>query len=113
MLTIYRRHVKTCAHRSQGRKYRRCRCPVWADGFIGRDEIRKSLDTRDWEKAQGIIREWEAEGKQPAEAEPVTVADAWQQFLADAEARNLRRPTLYKYKLLSRQMEAFAQSNGL
>jgi integrase/recombinase XerD len=113
MLTIYRRHVKTCAHRSEGRKYRRCRCPIWTDGFLGRKEIRKSLDTRDWERGQGIIRGWEAEGEQPAEPEPVTVAEAWQQFLADAEARNLRRPTLYKYKLLSRQMEAFAQASGL
>ena len=60
MLTAYRRHIKTCAHRSDARKYRRCRCPIWADGFIGREEIRKSLDTRDWEKAQGIVREWEA-----------------------------------------------------
>jgi integrase/recombinase XerD len=113
MLTIYRRHTKVCAHRSQGRKYRRCRCPIWADGFLGREEIRKSLDTRDWERAHGIIREWEAEGEQPAEPAPVTVADAWRQFRADAEARNLRRPTLYKYKLLSSQMETFAQANGL
>ena len=70
MLTIYRRHVRTCAHRSEGRKYRRCRCPV-------------------------------------------TVAEAWQQYLADAEARVLCRPAVYKAKLLSRQMEAFAQGNGL
>lgn len=113
MLTIYRRHVKTCAHRSEGRKYRRCRCPIWVDGFLDRQEIRKSLDTRDWERAQATIREWEAAGEQPPEPESVTVAEAWQQFLADAEARNLRRPTLYKYKLLSRRMEAFAQANGL
>jgi integrase/recombinase XerD len=113
MLTTYRRHIKTCAHRSKGRKYRRCRCPIWADGFLGRKEIRKSLDARDWAKAQGIIREWEAEGEQDAEREHVTLADARQQFLADAEARNLRRPTLYKYKLLSRQMEAFAHTSGL
>jgi integrase len=113
MLTTYRRHVKTCAHRSEGRKYRRCRCPIWADGFLGREEIRKSLDTRDWEKAQGIIREWEAEGEQAPEPEAVTVADAWAEFLADAKARNLRESTLYKYDLLSRQMERFAQDCGL
>jgi integrase/recombinase XerD len=113
MLTTYRRHIKTCAHRDDGRKYRRCRCPIWADGFLGREEIRKSLDTRDWEKAQWIIREWEAEGQEPPEPEAITVAQAWEQFLADAEARNLRRPTIYKYKLLSRQMESFAQANGL
>jgi hypothetical protein len=49
-------------------------------------EIRKSLDTRDWGKAQRIIREWEAEGAQPTEPEIVTVAEAWQQFTADAQA---------------------------
>ena len=113
MLTIYRRHIKTCAHRSEGRKYRRCRCPIWADGFVGREELRKSLDTRDWEKAQGIIRQWEAEGSRPPDPEPVTVAQAWQEFLADARARNLREPTIYKYELLSRQMERFAQDCGL
>ncbi|HEV2494471.1 MAG TPA: tyrosine-type recombinase/integrase [Terriglobia bacterium] len=113
MLNIYRRHIKRCAHRSEGRKYRRCRCPIWADGFIGRQEIRKTLNTRDWEKAQGIIREWEAEGSQPAEPDPVTVAHAWEEFLADAKARNLREPTIYKYDLLSRQMERFTQDCGV
>jgi len=73
MLTTYRRHIKTCVHRSEGRKYRRCRCPIWADGFLGREEIRKSLDTHDWERAQGNVREWEAEGTQAAAPEPVTI----------------------------------------
>jgi integrase len=113
MLTTYRRHIKTCAHRSEGRKYRRCRCPIWADGFLGREEIRKTLDTRDWEKAQGIIREWQAEGTQAAEPEPVTIAEAWEEFLADAKARNLREPTLYKYDLLSRQMASFTTEQGI
>ncbi|HEV2379543.1 MAG TPA: tyrosine-type recombinase/integrase [Terriglobia bacterium] len=33
--------------------------------------------------------------------------------MADAEARNLRESTIYKYQLLSRRMETFAQANGL
>jgi len=113
MLTTYRRHIKTCAHRTEGRKYRRCHCPIWADGFIGREEIRKTLDTRNWEEAQDIIRQWEAEGSRPTEPEAVTIAHAWEEFLADAQARNLREPTLYKYELLSRQMAHFAQDCGL
>jgi hypothetical protein len=51
MLTIYRRHVKNCDHRAEGRKYRRCRCPIWADGFLNGTEIHELLDLRDWEKA--------------------------------------------------------------
>jgi integrase/recombinase XerD len=71
------------------------------------------LDTRDWEKAQRIIRDWEADGQQAPEPEAVTLAGAWREFLADAKARNLREPTIYKYELLSRQMERFAQDYGL
>src|SRR5437667_8493173 len=100
MLTIYRRHINTCAHRSEGRKYRRCRCPIWTDGFLGREEVRKSLSTRDWGKAQGIIRQWDAEGSQNSEAEPVTISQAWTEFLDDPKARNLRERTINKYKLL-------------
>ncbi len=113
MLTTYRRHVKTCAHRSEGRKYRRCRCPIWADGFLGQEEIRKTLETRNWEQAQDIIRQWEAEGSRAPERRPVSIAQAWTEFLADAQARNLREPTIYKYELLSRQMDRFAHDCGL
>jgi hypothetical protein len=93
MLTIYRRHLKRCDHRSEGRKYRRC--PIWVDGFLRREEIRKSLETTDWEKAQGIIREWEVQGSQAPEPEAVTITQAWDDFLTDARARNLREPTIY------------------
>jgi len=32
------------------------------DGTLGGEEIRKSVRTRDWQKAQDIVRRWEAEG---------------------------------------------------
>ena len=41
MLTIYRRHEKSCEHRASGRRYRRCQCVIWVDGFIGNREIRQ------------------------------------------------------------------------
>jgi site-specific recombinase XerD len=41
------------------------------------------------------------------------VAEARKAFLADARARNLREPTLYKYDLLLRQLQIFADSAGL
>lgn len=115
MLTIYRRHIKTCAHRSEGRKYRRCRCPVWVDGFLGREELRKSLTTRDWEKAQGIIREWEAEGLKPPEPTDnrLTLEATFDQYLADAESRQLGPAAIYKRKLMQRQMTAFAHDRGV
>jgi integrase len=113
MLTLYRRHIKRCRHRAEGRKYRRCHCTIWVDGFIGGEEIRQSLKTSNWEKAQEIVRDWEAEQSKPAEPEPISIAQAWEEFLADAKARNLREPTVYKYELLSRQMANFATDTGI
>ena len=116
MLTIFRRHVKRCEHRGTGRKYRRCRCPVWADGFLGAEEIRESLKTRNWEAAQETVRKWEADGRRGPNAEAkgkITIQDATAEFLADAEARKLRPPTLYKYRLLFSRLLDFARDKGL
>ncbi len=114
MLTIYRRHVRECEHKADGRKYRRCRCMIWVDGFLSNQEIRKSLRTRDWQKAQDRVREMEATGREvEPTSSPITHSTAWQAFLADAEKRGLREPTLYKYRLLKKRMEDFATERGL
>src|SRR5271169_2226942 len=101
MLTIYRRHIKTCAHRSEGRKYRRCHCPIWADGFIGREEIRETLKTRNWEEAQQKIRDWEAERSKPEEPTDnrITLDATCDKYLADAISRQLGTAAIYKYNL--------------
>jgi integrase/recombinase XerD len=113
MLTVFRRHEKTCDHRNEGRSYRRCRCAIWVDGMVGGLEIRKSLHIRDWDKAQGIVRRWEDEGKRADEVKPITVTEACDKFIADAEARGLREPTLYKYRLLFRRLQDFAATGGI
>jgi hypothetical protein len=100
MLTTYRRHIKRCAHRGEGRGYRRCRCPIWVDGFLNGVEMRKSLKLRDWEKAQQKIREWEAEGIPIEQPQAVSVEEAHERFEADAEDRNLRESTLKKFRVL-------------
>ena len=77
-------------------------------------EIRKSLEMRDWERAQQTIREWEAKGlPQPAEASELTVDLACTRFVADAKSRGLRPATLKKYDVLFRQLRAFAARHGL
>ncbi|MGB0115884.1 MAG: tyrosine-type recombinase/integrase [Terriglobales bacterium] len=113
MLTIYRRHLKSCKHRAEGRGYRRCKCTIWVDGTIGQREIRESLRLRDWQKAQDTIREWEAEGEITQESAPVTIKAACDSFEADAKARELREPTLYKYRLLFSRLQTFADKRGL
>ena len=64
MLTIYRRHRKKCEHWIKGRKYRRCRCPIWVDGILGEGRMLKSLGTRDWTRALEISRQWELDGRE-------------------------------------------------
>jgi hypothetical protein len=115
MLVAYRRHSKVCAHRIVGRKYRRCGCPIWAKGFIERQKIRKSLGTRDWDKAQKIIREWGTahELRIRQEEQLITVAQATKEFLADSEARNLKHKTNYKYRLTLRQLTEFGERHGI
>jgi integrase/recombinase XerD len=113
MLTIYRRHRKSCRQRFDGRGYRRCLCPIWVDGSLNGFEMRKSLRLRDWQRAQELVRKWEADGKLIEKPKPVTVKEACDKFIADAEARHLREPTLYKYRLLFRQLQDFALANRL
>jgi len=114
MLTIYRRHRKCCKHRPQGRKYRHCQCSIWIDGILAGAEIRESLKIRDWQRASEIVREWEANGRRTIEQpDPMTVKDACDKFIADGEARGLRNTTLYKYRLLFRQLQDFAKTKGL
>jgi integrase len=116
MLTIYRRHKKACGHRHKGRGYRGCRCPIWVDGSLAGKEIRKSLDLRDWQKAQDKVREWEAENRITEEVKPTdakTVEDAWEAFIADGKARGLREPTIKKYGYFRKQMEGFMESRRL
>jgi len=114
MLAIYRRHRTTCPHRSEGRRYRRCQCPIWVDGSLTGQDIRKSLHTADWQKAQNFVREWEAKANEPkVPQEPITIRAAGDRFIADAEAQKLTQSTIYKYRLLFKQAGDFAQKCGL
>jgi len=114
MLTIYRRHLRNCRHRAKGRKYRHCQCPIWVDGLLGGKEMRESLKLRDWQRAQDLIRQWEAENRRIVQEEKeVTIKEAHAKFIADAEARKLNEATLYKYRLLFRQLDDFAEKNSL
>ncbi|MBZ5677517.1 MAG: tyrosine-type recombinase/integrase [Acidobacteriia bacterium] len=51
MLTLWRRHTDTCPHRDKGREHDKCTCPFWCDGEIKGKRIRKSLKTRDRQRA--------------------------------------------------------------
>ncbi len=100
MLTIYRRHRADCKHRS--RRYKGCSCPIWAQGVLRDEPVRKSLDLTNWEAASRLINEWEIKG---AAEKDVTVKEATERFIKDAEARNLKPLTLKKYKEIKQVLD--------
>ena len=75
-------------------------------------EVRKSLKTANWQKAQDFLREWEAKESEPkAPQEPMTV-QVGEKFVTDAVNPKLAEATIYKYSLLFRQMAAFSLKRG-
>src|ERR1700722_428112 len=99
MLNLWRRHLKACPHRV--RTYKKCGCPIWVQGTLHGKWMKKSLDLRNWEAAQKLVREWEA----GANVQGVLVKDACGKFLLDCEARKLGTAQLGKYKLLTAELD--------
>jgi excisionase family DNA binding protein len=73
MLTLFRRHTKSCKDRhggkDKGRKFRKCDCPLHAEGTMLGVMYRRALDTGDWSIAQKRLRQIEERGAwdEPAE----------------------------------------------
>jgi len=90
--------MKGC--RFTSRKERNCQCPIAVEGVLAGRKIRKSLDVRGWEAAQKIVRDWEANPNCAA----VTVKEACDKFIEDAEARNLSEGMVRKLKLVTKEL---------
>jgi integrase len=94
MLTIFRRHTSQCIERhggaDPGRKYRRCLCPIHAEGHLGGIMYRQALDTSSWARAQEVVREKESRGTwhDPNETKQVTTTEAVTTFLQALTAKS-------------------------
>jgi site-specific recombinase XerD len=95
-LILYRRHNQACG---KDRRFRRCSCPIWVQGSLGGEAIRKALNLSSWDAAENLIREWTHAGKIGVEGRKrITIKDAVEKFLADAKARQLREGTIELYE---------------
>ena len=118
MLSLYRRHLKTCEHRGKGdqagRKWKRCRCPVWADGRLGKQVIRQSLKETDWNRAAEIVDQWRRRGSIVEVEDPgkISIEQATKDFIADKVAQRVKERTVYKFRLLFRRLTAFSEAHG-
>jgi integrase len=112
MLTIFRRHLRDCPHRS--RRYRRCQCPISVEGSLRGEKIRRALDLTSWEAASELVTGWNASGQLGViKVDVPTVDEAVQKFFEDVAARGLKPPTVGKLKnLLEKRLQHWCRSRG-
>lgn len=102
MLRLYRRHRAVCPQKSE--RYRRCACPIYVEGTLAGESVRKATDLISWTAATALIAEWNEVGQiggRRIQAPPV--AEAVDKFIADAKTRNLGWETIRKYENLLRK----------
>lgn len=111
MLSLFRRHSRACPRFKDGRKWKRCKCPIWVDGTNMGAEVRLSMNTRSWEKAEDDLAKMR---KTPTLRinEPKTIEAAVDSFRNDAIARNLNPETLRKHANLLNPLVVFAAAKG-
>jgi integrase/recombinase XerD len=79
----------------KGRTWVKCTCPIWVDGALDGRRVRKSLDTLNWQRANQILRDIEAD---QVVVKNSSISDAVPLFIADCEKRGLKEPTVKKYR---------------
>jgi integrase/recombinase XerD len=110
VLTLYRRHLKTCSHRDD-RYYKRCKkCPMWIEGVHDSVYHRHSLKTASWDAAEDMKRELErGEEKAP----PVAVSEATAAFLEHLRQKRVSPATIRKFEILLDRLGTFTRNAQL
>jgi len=108
---LWRRHVPGCTveHREE---MRQCECPIFKEWRVGGKRYRQSMKTGNYQKALAIYRKEERDGIKQLTTS-LGIKDACDRYIQDAQARDLKDPTLYKFRLLFRQLQEFADDKGL
>jgi site-specific recombinase XerD len=135
-LALYRRHRLNCkgSHAQNSRtseyderkkNWRRCECPIFASGTLGKDFRRQNTGRRQWDEAKAVAREMETAGKWegtlspipvPQPTEPtwyprVTIERATKALTAEFE-EHAAPNTQKKYRILLAKLKSFSHSRG-
>jgi integrase/recombinase XerC len=102
-MILWRRHTPKCKDRGNGREFLTCsgRCPLWADGEMNGKRFRKTLKTRDLQRAWKKLAALES----PDAIESKPVPEATAGFLE--HCHQLEGSTLRKYKNIVVKFAAF------
>ena len=113
MLNLYRRHQPPCPYST--RRYRNCKCPIWVQGSLRGEYIRRALDLRSWSAATDLVRDWEASGEIGVIKKPdiPSIEEAVDRFFDDLAAQKLSPETIRKYdNLLRKRMLPWCANKG-
>lgn len=113
-LALYRRHLRECQHLPKGNSWTRCQCPIWVQGSIGGEAVRRSLNTNNWTAATATVQGWQISGQVGVLKPDVpTVEEAVGKFLAEAAARKLATTTIKKRsELLEGKLLPYCKHRG-
>jgi integrase len=119
VLQLYRRHSLDCPFFGKPRNAKRSKgckaaCPIWVQGSLGGEYIRRALNLRSWEAASELVRGWDASGTIGVVKPAVpTVKEAVQKFFADAQARQLSTSTISKQEnVLEKRLLPWCERHG-
>jgi integrase len=113
MLTIFRRHLKSCPNTS--RRSRRCSCPIHVEGSLAGETVRRALDLTSWEAASNLIHEWNTVGRIGGGTRRlVQVHEAVKLFVTDGKSRHLADETIRVYrKFIERKFLGWCDEEGI
>jgi site-specific recombinase XerD len=143
-LNLYRRHFRAegrCVggHPADSRNYepeelrrgwKKCYCPIYADGTLGGAFRRKNTKKTTWPEAKTVVEYWESSGswdpsesdglpdtqqpvsEQSTERAAITLEFAIEAYLANRSGRAIADATLRKYSTFAKQLRQFAASKG-
>lgn len=115
MLEIYRRHnpQKCSSTDTVVCTNRRRPCPIWIRGTDAQGVYhRKPLRTRDWTVAEKRKNGMDSTGELPKPTTKYIIEQLKDRFIASKTGEELKPETIRQYRILFRQMEAFAQEKG-
>jgi integrase len=144
-LNLYRRHFRIARKCLGGyepdfrnyetdelrRGWKKCHCPIYADGTLGGKFKRRNTKKTNWREAKEVVAAWEAAGTwgapdaaiavparapEPPEAEAsrpsITIQFATDAYLANRAGRSIAPATLRKYNTFAKQLRGFASDKG-
>lgn len=144
-LNLYRRHFRIAGrcvggHAADSRIYepeelrrgwKKCHCPIYADGTLGGRFKRKNTKKASWPEAKAVVADWEAAGvwdaagvatglpaqvTEPASTETakpsIAIEFATAAYLANRAGRSVAPATLRKYTTFVKQLREFASDKG-